>query len=668
MDISNWVTCDTEVFKNYFLAMFRKIETGDIIYFESHNDSDLNIPNILKILKKYTIVTFNGIGYDMPVLEAAIAGFSNASIKKVGDMAIGDKKNGIARLQPWQIRKQCGIAAIKCDHIDIMEVAPLQAGLKLYSGRLHAKHMMDLPLDPSELILESHIPNMRYYCGIDNKNTAGLCLELIPELEFRIEMGNQYGIDIRSKSDAQMAEAVLKKELEASHGIKAKRPKIESGTKFYYQAPTNLEFKTEKLSEVLRLYTSIPIEILGTGHTEIDFNYENTKVLTEEDYSEYKSSHPKFKDKDKGFKDWKEKQKKKKLKLEINKTTYTLGVGGIHSCEKSVRHVSTPTCIIRDYDVAAFYPNIILNNKLYPKHLGKAFLKVYNLLIEKRLHSKGMLKKLNKEMKEYHIHVVINESGKIIINGLFGKLGSKWSAIYSPDLMVQVTVTGQLTLLMLVERLEENGIPVVSANTDGIVVKMHPNKELLAEEIVKDWEFETDYEMEATDYESINSRDINNYIAIKKGEAKPHKEYSDKSYKIKSKGAYSDQRDHYYRLRTNPSYDISSEAVKVFLKTGKEIEKTIFECKDITKFVTIRTVNGGAVKDGKLIGRVIRWYYGSYELDAIYYRTSGNKVPKSDGAVPLMDLPEEFPCDVDYEWYVNEAYGILSDIGYKKSA
>lgn len=58
---------------------------------------------------------------------------------------------------------------------------------------------------------------------------------------------------------------------------------------------------------------------------------------------------------------------------------------------------------------------------------------------------------------------------KIVLNGTFGKLGSKYSFLYSPNLMIQVTITGQLALLMLIEALEAAGISVVSANTDGIV-------------------------------------------------------------------------------------------------------------------------------------------------------------------------------------------------------
>ena len=332
---------------------------------------------------------------------------------------------------------------------------------------------------------------------------------------------------------------------------------------------------------------------------------------------------------------------KKKFKFQIGGTKYTAGIGGLHSCEKSVRHTNDKD-ILRDYDVASYYPRIILNNELYPKHIGKEFLKIYESIVNKRLKAKEEGDK------------VTNESLKITINGSFGKLGSKWSCLYSPDLMLQVTVTGQLTLLMLIERLELAGISVVSANTDGIVVKMSPNLEQTAIDIVGDWEFDTDYELEGTDYISLNSRDINSYIAVKKSGCK-------------GKGAYSDQSEHYYKLRSNPTNSICLESVKEFLMNNTPIETTIKNCKDIRKFITVRTVNGGAIKDGKLIGKAIRWYYGSNELDAIYYMTSGNKVPKSDGGVPIMTLPDKFPIDVDFEWYVTEAKRILKDIGYKNT-
>ena len=615
MNLDKVIVLDIECLPNYLLIMFKKVTSGEVIYFEKVNDSSINLANILHIINNYTIVTFNGNDYDMTIIEATIAGFTNSSIHNVSKMIIDDN------MKPWQVRKQVGIAAIQSDHIDLINVAPLKASLKIYMGRLNAPKMQDLPIDPYEDLDVSEIPKVRNYCENDLDGTILLLKSLEGEIDLRSSMSDQYGVDLRSKSDAQIAEAVIKAELEKKYDIKATRPKIKEGTKFLYSAPENIEFQTDILKDILRQYTTLPFIVDKTGYT--SFNFE----IGEAD--RIKSG------KNKG----KLPESKKQLKFKINNTNYTIGSGGIHSCEKKVRHTNK-NHIIRDYDVASFYPRIILNNNLAPKHLGMKFLKVYESIVKRRLKAK---REGNK---------VVNESLKITINGSFGKFGNKWSALYSPDLMLQVTITGQLSLLMLIERMELAGIEVISANTDGIVVKMDKSKESIAEDIVSDWEFETDYEMESTDYLSLNSRDVNNYIAIKKDS-------------IKGKGAYVDRSDTFYTLRNNPSYQICSEAVKLFLKDDIPIEKTIRDSKDITQFVTIRTVNGGAIKNGELLGKAIRWYYGAEELDAIYYSTNGNKVPKSDGAVPLMQLPDKFPEDIDYDWYINEAYSILKDIGYK---
>jgi hypothetical protein len=65
----------------------------------------------------------------------------------------------------------------------------------------------------------------------------------------------------------------------------------------------------------------------------------------------------------------------------------------------------------------------------------------------------------------------------------------------------------------------------------------------------------------------------------------------------------------------------------------------------------------------RYLGKVVRWFYGTGETGTINYVKSGNKVPRTDGCVPLMDLPIDFPNNVDYNWYVNETKDLLMDIG-----
>lgn len=631
MNTSNAVAMDIECLPNYFLVMFRKLSSGDVLSFEKFNNSSIDAKNILHLIRKYTIITFNGGKYDMTMLEGALSGFSNQMLYNLSQSLIEEN------LQPWQARRQYGIEQVTgVDHIDLINVAPLKASLKIYAGRLHIDEMMDMPIHHSETVTEDQLELIRYYCSLDLVDTEHLFLSLQGHIELREAMSKEYGTDLRSKSDAQIAEAVIKKELEERYDIKAVRPKIAAGAQFRYKAPSNISFESPVLQDILRQYTTNPITVTYSGYTEFDFDIlESDRIKS----GKKKGELP---------------ENKRQLKFSMGDTKYTIGIGGVHTNEKSARHVSDDNYIIREYDVASYYPFIILNNLLIPKHLGSPFIRIYRDIVDRRLDAKDKAAKYkkSKEQDKFRHYDTINESLKVVINGSFGKLGSKWSCLYAPDLMIQVTVTGQLTLLMLAERFEKRGISVVSANTDGIVVKIPRYLDDVAEEVRLDWEIDTGYILEPNDYLSLNSRDINNYIGVT-------------SYGVKGKGAFADQSLPFYRLRSNPTNEICTQAAKAFLEKGIPVEKTIMGCTDIRQFVSIRTVNGGAVKNGKLIGKAIRWYYGAYEMDAIYYQTSGNKVPRSDGAVPLMKIPDTMPDDVDYDWYINEALDILKQVGYK---
>lgn len=188
----------------------------------------------------------------------------------------------------------------------------------------------------------------------------------------------------------------------------------------------------------------------------------------------------------------------------IGKGVYRMGIGGLHSSEVSTVHHADEQYMLVDRDVASYYPNIILLCRLYPKHLTEAFLSVYRSIVETRLKAKR------------DGNSVVANALKIVANGSFGKFGSKYSLLYAPDLMIQVTVTGQLALLMLIESLEADGIEVVSANTDGIVIKCLRSRENDLLRHVTVWEKVTGFETEETQYKALYSRDVNNYIALKK--------------------------------------------------------------------------------------------------------------------------------------------------------
>lgn len=579
---------DCEVYRDYFLAAFLNADTGNVRHIEAFEGNPFDAATAQAILRKYRIVTFNGNSFDLPLLTLAMQGATCAKLKQVSDKII---KNN---LKPWAM----SIESAKCDHIDIIEVAPGIASLKIYGGRLHAPKLQDLPIELDASITPKQRGQLREYCANDLRTTLALFKKLEPQITLREQMGEQYGIDLRSKSDAQIAEAVIRHEVEKRMGLRLTKedPFRFAGRTFSYKTPPFIAFESEALRQAHQVVSSSKFTIASNG----------TVQMPKEIAS---------------------------LKIKIGAGTYQMGIGGLHSTEKSVAHHADDDHVLIDRDVASYYPAIILNCGLKPAHMGEHFTTVYRSIVARRLAAKRSGDK------------VAADALKITINGSFGKFGSPYSTLYSPTLLIQTTVTGQLSLLMLIEQLEAEGIPVVSANTDGIVIKCPREKVALMELIVLEWEVATGFETEVTEYRAIYSRDVNNYIAIKPDG-------------VKVKGVYAPA-----ALQKNPTNEIVTTAVIEYLQKGVPVDETIRACRDIRRFVSVRTVKGGAVKDGRYLGKAVRWYYALGELGTINYQINGYTVPRTEGASPLMEIPDSFPDDLDFDWYVQEATDTLKQIG-----
>ena len=583
---------DLEVYRNYFLAAFRNVATGNVRHFEAFEGQALDLQSLRAILTRYQIITFNGTHFDLPLLSFALAGARCDQIKRACDAIIHND------LRSWQLEKQFAFKIVPTDHIDLIEVAPGTASLKTYAGRLHAHRMQDLPIEPNASIEPEDRELLRTYCTNDLVNTQALYTKLLPQIELRERMSADYGIDLRSKSDAQIAEAVIGREVERMLRKDIEQPEFPPDTEFCYKAPDFIRFSTDSLRQLLDGIQQARFVVPDTGKVALP--------------SELTAAT-----------------------IQLGASEYRLGIGGLHSCEQSTAHVADQNTVLVDRDVTSYYPSIILRCELAPAHMGRAFTKVYQDLVTRRLQAKRDSDK------------VTADALKITLNGSFGKFGSKWSKLYSPDLLIQTTITGQLCLLMLIEALESEGIPVVSANTDGIVIKCPADKVVMMDFVVWEWEQITGFSTEDTHYRALYSRDVNNYIAVKTDGG------------VKLKGAYAPA-----GLQKNPTNEICTAAVVKHLIDGTPIEDTIRGCTDVRRFVTIRQVKGGALdQDGNYLGKAVRWYYARGGSGALTYRLNGHIVPRSEGSRALMQLPEQFPCDVDHDWYLREANSILGDIG-----
>jgi hypothetical protein len=596
---------DIECYPNYFLVAFKSISSEKVTWFESAPDLDiyLDIPKLQWVLQNFTLVDYNGDNYDVPIVSLAIDGKWPEHLYDATSMIINQG------MRPQDVLKLFKTKRLQVDHIDLIELIALSPSLKLLAGRIGAPRMQDLPFAPGTVLSKDQITITRWYCVNDLDNTKLLYshYDLLPDIQLREKMSERYGIDLRSHSDPQIAEAVISATIKQMTGRKyLTKPKIEPGTTYKYQTPWFVKYQTPLMNWVLETVQAASFVVSDDG------NIGMPKEL-------------------------------KDLKIQIGEGVYRMGIGGLHSSEKVAAHVADENTILSDRDVASYYPRIILNCGLAPKHLGQPFLVVYNGLVEERLEAKRTGNK------------TAADGGKIVVNGSFGKLGSMYSILYAPDLLIQVTVTGQLAILMLIEKLELAGIPVVSANTDGIVIKCPASREADMNAIVAQWEKDTGFETEENRYRALYSRDVNNYFAVKM------------DGKCKVKGVYSEKGSNKNTvLSKNPMVQVCSDAVQKLLTTGIPIAETISACKDIRRFVSVRTVRGGAVKDGEYLGKAIRWYYATGVDGEIVYAKSGNKVPRSEGAKPLMQLPVELPSDIDYSWYEKEANKYLVEIGYTR--
>lgn len=647
--------CDTETYRNFWLCKFYDPSQPGVMCLEFRLNlyGELNKSGLYDILSRYTLITFNGIHYDAPIITYAMAGAECGQLKEASDLII---KGGI---KPWEFYRHVGINELPyLDQIDIKEVLKgVNISLKKYGGRLHSEKLQDLPYHETKFLEPHEIEKVAEYCTNDLITTNEAYQTCKAAIELRIKMSEMYSTDLRSKSDAQMAEAILKTQL----GFKPEKPYWPNGTEIKYNAPDFIKFPTSPyMQDVLNL-----VENASFIHSDKSEGGKTDDIIIPD--------------------------KIENLIINIGTTNYKMGIGGLHSMEESVHYVASESYSICDADVTSYYPSLILLCNMYPKQLGRRFLDIYEKFYWERLKEKGK-------------NDLIASCLKIVLNGTFGKLGSKYSIAFAPDLFLRVTLTGQLSLLMLIVSLEESGIKVISANTDGVVMLCPTGYELMRDQIIKHWERITGLGMEYTHYKAVYSRDVNNYFTIKP------------DGKVKTKGIFADP-----SMEKDPNNHICVKAVINYLKDGISIEDTIRKCTDIREFITVRYVKGGAVHQafnplpahetkeelvklagfiqisakryqielitGKeytlgaaykeacerlqsghisdVLGKVVRYYLGAGELGQLAYATNGNKVPMSQGAIPVMQLPKEFPTNIDYDKYITMAKKVLINLGIK---
>lgn len=650
-----------------FLVCTKIIETGERASFWFHKDGDMARLHEMLQREDLTWVSFNGIHFDAPLISAAIEGKDPKILKIMANALIIDGAKS------WQLPSQFGYSPVIFDHIDLIDVSPgVKISLKTFAGRMGYPTMVDLPFHHDQDLSAEECVILESYCQNDLGVTEELFKRLKTEIELRAEMSEEHGIDLRSKSDAQVAEAILKKVV----GIKSR----DGHTPPYvqYKAPAFIQTDSDVINELIyRLEDAFFTINQGNGAVQAPAFLEDP--------------------------------------IELGTGTYQCGVGGLHSThDKRLHVVATDELLISDFDVASYYPNIMLKAGLTPRlegGKGQAFIDEYRNIYDRRMEAK---RSGNKR---------VANALKISLNGTFGKLGSQFSAFYSPDLMLAVTLTGQLNLMCLIYDLEcRPSIKILSANTDGIMVQYRPQDRERVLQIIHDNAQRTGFEYEETRYAKVAMKDVNNYNAITTDDeaAVIHPTEGIKLAKgkggvAKRKGLYAsnDPKENPLYLMKNPTMGVCANMAVDYLREGVLPTEALARYTDMKDFVSIRNVKGGGIqydmiteiddwvlvkeldsKDnewarqawidagldrvvkrksrpkpvevgigGVPFGRLARWYMSNQPARPINYVGSGNKVPKTEGARLCMTLPTELPEDLDTGWYIRETLSMLADMG-----
>lgn len=636
------LTFDIETYINYTLFALRDCDTKELTTFEirgaKNTLSEKKIKKLRKLLTTNKIITYNGIKFDEPITAYALLGKTAKQIfVKVQEIIV----DGVSI---YQFYRSTNTDKFITEHIDIMDVARGSASLKLYGARLGTKKLQDLPYEPGTKLSESEMDEVLSYCENDNILTDELYRYLNSDLELREAMGKQYDMNFMSFKGAKIAEMILVKET----GYTGKAPDRPDSVR--YKPPKYIKFKTPELKQLFKQIRTHTYLVSETGNVVM----------------------PDF------------------LKPELNfdGINYKFGIGGLHGSVSSTTIIPDEDETLVDIDYKSLYPSLIIENEFSPKHIGANFANIYREMYHQRNSVlKPAMKNCEYGSDEYVKLDRQQNTMKLVLNSSFGQTGQRFSKIYDPWTMLSTTLTGQLTLMMVIEKLSLKGFRTFYANTDGITLLVRKNDVKEIQTITQKFDKKTGLEMEYNYFKSSHIRDVNNFVNITTDNT------------VKSKGTFAEP-----DLEKNAQTPIVFEAVRKYLQDGTSIENIIRGCKRVHDFCSSMRVTGGAMyatkipeiypdgweeslakwgritkvmeknkaqldaefvkKQGNYLGKVVRWYY-STDGNTIHRKNSGYKVPMTDGCRPMMNLTKKLPKDLDYNWYIDYAYKMLSDLGVK---
>lgn len=666
-----WVY-DLEVLANFFSGTFLNSVTNEVKAFVIHETRDDRKELFEFLLDKNIVkglVGYNNLNYDYPVLHYILnyKYVKNVDVNTLVKDIYSKSQDTIRSEFPAISKKQTIIPQLDLYKIKHFDNDAKRTSLKWLEFAMNWKNVQDMPLhythnvtaDEIELILEYNLNDVLATNEFYKKCTA--------DIELRKELTKTYNIDLINANEPKIGSEIFAKMLAEDmnmsvYDLKQLRTKrdviylkdcILPYIKFKSDAfNALLEFLNEqKITETKGFFKDIPVEKISLIR-----NYVNPETIF--------------------------KNKLKILNILYKDFQFDLGTGGIHGSQQHKIFEADDEYYIIDLDVASYYPNLAIQNKLRPEHLGEIFTKIYNDIYIQR-------KSIPKSNP-------LNAAFKLMLNGSYGKSNEKTSFFYDPKFTMTITMSGQLSLMMLAEDLLElEDLELLQINTDGLTIKVKKDYYEEVKEICNNWMKLTRLELEEVHYSKMIIRDVNNYIGI----------YT--NGKVKLKGAFEIDRD----WHKNHSMKIVPTALKEYYVNNIPVEETIKNCNDIFKFCKGAKSKGQNVLElwsydeyGQIVKEKLQKmnrYYLSSSSDKILMKimppleklteTEKHKIKVNPNQMNIFDLVEDVKVDlerennieagykvtifnkfkeknnikdydIDYDYYINECYKIINII------
>ena len=478
-----------QTLNKYILAkqeIFGQMISKSFIIYRDRNDSTKNICQLGELIMFFTnhkvLIGYNSYNYDSYITDFILANgrdfdYSTGknpnnihiteALKQASDEIISVSKDKLFGYKySWLHPKYKRLY----EDYDIQKILYLDksfVGLKSVAINLKWHRIQELPLPPDSIIEYNQLFDVYDYNINDVLITYKLLWNQEEEVKLRQEISERYDINVLNESRSSIGKRLMSKYYEDVSGVPYAKFK---------------DLRTHRGRMKMSSIISDKIKFETTQFKDFLNNILKLTVSPDDDFNRL---------------------------IEFNGTFYTVAKGGLHSVDDSRLYDNNDGYIYKDADVTSYYPSIIEIFKIAPAHLNaNIFLYLISYFKNDRVKAKHEGRKLEAEAL------------KIVINRIYGALKDMMDYLFDPKATYQTTFNGQLSLLMLIEKLEvhSNGnIHCISANTDGIVCRFKPEYENLYSKLCKEWEVETGFELEYTDYEKYVRNNVNEYVAIKKG-------------------------------------------------------------------------------------------------------------------------------------------------------